>query len=479
VTAAAGRAPRAARIAPAGLAALAAIAAGLLAEILLHVLEPQLSVTWGYAHLGRSSVRVALAVAVSIALPLGVAWAWRLPAAAKPPLAPSWRATIVAVLALWLALAALGLALPAFPLTLDALYFRRAVEHAATPVPRWVLATEVLRLAARLRPASMSFEAFIVVGNAAWSSLALCALAGCARLLARDRREQILVAALACTAFGTLEVAIGYLDVYPVAVAGTALFFWAALRALRGEAHLGWALAIAAVAPFFYIGLVLVWPSAAIALAAVARDPRRRREAASAVAAAVVVAGAATLPLRGLPFDWLGFLASARHGSAFQAGYAPDSSLLPAWYLTSRLHLAELASTVFLVDPVGPLLALVAGAALLAHGWREIDGALLVIAAFVAGWVAYAFAMDAAFGAYADWDLFSFGAVGTSLLGGACLVRAGRDRPAALGAVGGLAVAAAVVHLLARLHALPIEADRHLRESPVHVLRPAGTEPAK
>ncbi|HZR82421.1 MAG TPA: hypothetical protein VFD92_15110 [Candidatus Binatia bacterium] len=483
--AAAARAPDATTPGTAGAAAaragLAFVAIGLAGEIALHVIEPDLGMTWGYAHLGRYAAFPVLALALAAALPAAGARIARDPRWRRPPLAPSWPQAIAAGTLVWVALAVIGWAVPAPALTLDSAYFRKAVANAATPADRWLDAVAAMRLAAHLRPAAMSIEAFVIVANAALSTAALLALVGCARLLARDRAEQLVVAALAWTAFGTMQLAVGYVDVYPFALAGTALFFWTALRALADEAAPAWAAAIAALGPFVYLGIVLLAPSALLLLALLAGAPGRRRSVLAAGVVAVVVAGVATVPLRGLPFDWIAFARAAHEGSAYQAGYSPTSSLLPVWYLTSGRHAAEVASTIVLVDPVGALLVAGAGGALLVSRPRALlEAPVALLVAFVAGWLAYVATMDAVFGAFADWDLFSYGAAGTSLLGAALLLRLGRDRRRALGATAGLALAAGIVHLLARLHALPVGAERHVRESPLHVApaaAPSAAEP--
>src|SRR5207244_4492767 len=79
-----------------------------------------------------------------------------------------------------------------------------------------------------------------------------------------------------------------------------------------------------------------------------------------------------------------------------------------------------------------------------------------LLALLVAPWLAYVVAMDPLFGAFADWDLFSYGAAATSLLGAYAFVAWGRAAPRAFGWLLGLALAAASVHLLARWNALDV-----------------------
>ena len=72
--------------------------------------------------------------------------------------------------------------------------------------------------------------------------MALAALAGCARRLGRTRGEVVAITLLAWSAFGVLQLAIGYVDVYPTVLALMALYLWAALGALDGTLHPVWAL---------------------------------------------------------------------------------------------------------------------------------------------------------------------------------------------------------------------------------------------
>ena len=74
--------------------------------------------------------------------------------------------------------------------------------------------------------------------------------------------------------------------------------------------------------------------------------------------------------------------------------------------------------------------------------------------------------MDSLYGAYLDWDLYSYGAVFTSLLGGFAWTRFARagDARGAAALLLGLALATACVHLSARLHAMDVEHERHVEE---------------
>src|SRR5262249_21788263 len=139
--------------------------------------------------------------------------------------------------------------------------------------------------------------------------VALGALGLAARALAGSRGEAAAIWLLAATSFGTLELACGYVDVYPAVVALLALYLWTALLAAREELHPVWPLTIAALGPFWYEGLLLLAPSAAVLAALVATRPHGLRALALSAVVALAATGAATLPVYGAPFAWRLFTA--------------------------------------------------------------------------------------------------------------------------------------------------------------------------
>ena len=440
-----------------------ALAAGLAGELALHFLEPRLALTWSYAHLGRRAALPWLGIALVLALPAAGRCAWRQPGVERPLGAVSWRSTLGGC-ALAGAVLALGRACPAPLVSIDPWFLVKSVAEGTGENGRWyLLLWSYERLGAAVRP-WLDAPQVIRTGSGLAASVALVALAGAARRLGRTRGEAGAITLLAWSAFGTAQLVPGYLDVYPFALAVTALYLCTALGALAGDVHPGWPLALAFVAPFFYIGLVLLLPSTAVIALSAARRPEARAPLALGLLAAVAAAGAATLPGFGAPFAWRAFVARAHADSGWQLGLSPTSSLLPLGYLLSGAHAREVVHTLLLVDGVGVLLLVVCGARL---PRREPAAALLALV--VAPWLAYVVAMDPLFGAFADWDLFSYGAAATSLLGAYAFVAWGRAAPRAFGWLLGLALAAASVHLLARWNALDVDLPRHLLESPYHV----------
>src|SRR5439155_275708 len=73
--------------------------------------------------------------------------------------------------------------------------------------------------------------------NAAFSAVALLALAGAARRLGQSRREAAAITLLAWSAFGILQLVMGYTDIYPFPLAVTAVYCWLALGVIAGEVH--------------------------------------------------------------------------------------------------------------------------------------------------------------------------------------------------------------------------------------------------
>jgi len=278
---------------------------------------------------------------------------------------------------------------------------------------------------------------------------------------------------LSASAFGVLQLGIGYVDVYPLALAMTALYLWTALRTIQAGGHPVWPLLLVAVGPFWYIGLALLAPSALVVVAVAARTSGPRRVVGAATVA-LLAAGMATLPGLGRPFAWATFAGLVRSESWSDYGLSTASNVLPLDYLMSPLHAAEVLSTLGLTDPVGmTLLVVVGGWWLVRRPVRVVaDPAALLLAALTLSYLAYVVAMDPLLGAFSDWDLFSYGAAATSLGGAYAFIAWGRRCPRFFGALLGLALATASVHLLARLNAIDVEVERHRVESPHHVLRP-------
>jgi len=159
-------------------------------------------------------------------------------------------------------------------------------------------------------------------------------------------------------------------------------------------------------------------------------------------------------------------------------GFNPEGYSLPLEQVLSLGRLEEVFHVLLLVDPVGWVLLLGAGGFALGRLRRGSPEAttLAFLALLVAPYLAFVVAMDPLYGAYGDWDLFSYGAVASSLAGGFAFVLFGRAVPRRFPLLLGLALACASVHLLARLHALDFDAERHLRESPSHLAHPRGAE---
>jgi hypothetical protein len=181
------------------------------------------------------------------------------------------------------------------------------------------------------------------------------------------------------------------------------------------------------------------------------------------------------VPRYGIPFTFAPYLRDLVADSAAPYGFDPDSSLLPMRILFTEAHLTEVWSVLLLIDGIGLLLCATAGWAL----WgRERAGGLdmkaLLLAVVLIPQLVYLFLMDAVWGAYLDWDLFSYVAIPTSLLGGYGLMVWGRPQRRLRAVLLGLLLAATGVHVLAKTNALELGYAQHLVETPMHPTLPSG-----
>lgn len=453
----------------------------MLALVALHLLAPPGPITWSYAHLDRHALLPVAAVVSALLFPAAGAWLWG-GAWVAAPVAPWGARWPVVALALGTSLVVtLGLAWPVTPICIDAVLFANAVADGITTNPRWYLTLWVFSRVADLLRGLVPPLAVAQALNGVAAAGAMAALAATARTLARTNGEALVMTALTWTAFGVCQLAWGYLDVYPTALALTALYLWAGSAVLVRGRHPLWAAATVALAPFFYVGLSLLAPSLVVVLWAAWRR-RGGRCVAEAVAGAVLLAGLATLPGYGLPFAWTSF---ARELSPALAPGAPVDGrgmLLPPSELQRAGHWLGLAHLFLLIDGVGCVLLAVCGPLAVRRGLGPV--ALWALAVLVPT-LAYTVTMDPLFGVFADWDLFSWVAAVTALWGAyAFVVWARGMSPRVVGALAGLAAAAASVHLAARLNGLHVDFHRHLVETPFRVPvagapAPAGTETAR
>lgn len=438
------------------------------AIVALHFLEPQLGITWSYAHLSRTPFLPWVGGALVVALPLASRRLWRTgwPARALTPWPPALR--IAAGVLLFAALAVIGRLLPAPNTSMDAGLFLAWVEHGGE-VARWHLLLKMHQGAAAVATGIAEPDTIVRLLNALFAALAILALGATARALARDRGEALAMTALSLSAMGVLQLCIGYADVYPLPLAAMAIYLFSSLAVIGGRLHPVYPMLLVAVGPFTYLGLVLLAPSLIIVVACALRTRGGLQRIAVGGAVATVVGGAATLPRFGSWFAWGPFLSAIDDLPATHMGLNPEGYSLPLEQVASAGRLEEVFHLLLLVDPVGWVL-LLATSAFAASQWRRPEAPTLAfLALLVAPYLAFVVAMDPLYGAYGDWDLFSYGAVATSVAGGFGFVLWGRAHPKHFPLLLGLALACASVHLLARLHALDVDAERHLRESPSHI----------
>lgn len=453
------------------LAVAAPLAAAFVATALVHLVPPPVAITWSFAHLDRHPALPVVAAMLLVVLPPLSAAAWRRPALGRPRgRMPWWTApAAAAALGTVLVLAVRAGARPP-ALSLDTWWLIETVRRAGTEM-RWYLIVAAYGVLARpLGENPYAVELLVRQVNAMVGAAAVIVLVAAVRRLARTRGEAAAMALLVLSAMGVVQLVPGYLDVYPVPLLLLAVYLWTAFRVLDGAGHPAWPLAVAAVAPFFYVGLLLVLPSAAVVVVVELRRAGGWRRLLAASAAAAAVAGAATVPAFGRAFAWAAWRNAVAASSKRELGLSPTSSLLPLDHLLSWTHAAEVAHTLFLVDPVGWAMLGTAGVAVAATRWREPwHPAVPLLLGIAVPYLAYLVAMDPLWGAYADWDLFAYQVAATAILASWAFVTWGRGCPRACGLLLGLALAAASTHLLARWNAMHVDLRRHVHESPFHV----------
>ena len=449
-------------------AVAALLGTGLALYLALHFVEPRLAITWSYAHLGRRAALPWIGAALVVLLPPLAAAAWRRPGAARPVPALRWPWVALAWLVLGVAFASIGVLAPEHSVSVDPLQLVLDVRDHRDGNGRWVLLLFVLDHLWHVgRTWCPNLNVFLRIANGFIGAGAIVALGGCARHLGRTRGETLAIALLAWTALGTLQVSVGYLEVYPTALLATAIFLWTGLRATEGTLHPAWAALAGALAPFCYVATVQLLPALLVVALVELRRPRGLRRLALAAALGIVAAGAATIPAFGYPFAFVPLAARISEFSARGSGLSPNSSLLPLGYVLSAYHARELVHTFLLIDGVGVLLVLVTGTWALAA--RALDAKAAFLALSLVGFVPYVLAFDPVWGAYGDWDLFSYLAAPISLLGAYALIIWGRSCPRPFALLLGVALAANGVHLLARLNAVAFDLARHQAETPDHL----------
>jgi len=458
-----------------GIATLLAI--GLGAQVALHLLEPPLAITWSYAHLWRHPELGWLGAVLAIALPAATMLVWRQPAMARSLGAVRGRRVLAGTACVLVALGVVSLRYPSHPTAIDPPLYVMAISRGEVN-PRHHLTTWLLgRLAGALK-GWITATTLLLAMNALYGTVTYVALAASARLLGRTRGEAMAIALLAGTAFGTVQMSFGNLtNSRSLAVALLSVFCWTAIRAVTGDGHPVWPFVIGFVGIFWYQGLVLLIPSLPVVAVEVLRRPEGRRQLATAGVVAVVAAGLATLPVYARPFAWSAFLRDAYASSICGVGDPLPSCTLPLSHIATAHHVVEVLNVWLLVDGVGILLVAVTGTwlALSLLRRRTWDPAAAVLATVAAGFFAFTITNYNPFGNFANWDVYGYGAPVTALLGGYAFVTWGRECQASSRWLLGLGLAAAAIHLLARLNTMHLDLRRHMAETPAPAAAPART----
>jgi hypothetical protein len=432
---------------------------------LLHLFEPTLRFTWSFAGLGRNPVLPWVAMLLVLVLPPLTALAWRSEMARRPTAPFGVRAVLVWVSLLWVLLFALGSMFSAPDVCPDVLYLKSALRTTVPGNPRWLLTVPLFRalrapLASLLDPA-----AFLKLLNALLTAGTIVCTAAIARRLGETVRAAAAVFLLVWTAFGTVQLALGYVDVYPLVQLLVALYVWTALRFLQDNGSLAWPVASACVAPFFYVVLIVLSPSLLLLAALAWRSPGGLRRIALASAGGAALASIATVPRFGRPAAFATFATVLDEAGRKLPGLDPDTLLLPLSYMLTFHHVLEFLHALLLLDPTG----LVISSTLVPLALARPTPVALFLAAIVAPGLYFMFTIDPLWGAYADWDLFSYLALPITLLSAAGFLAFARVHEGLAPWLLGLALAASGTHLAARLNSLDVHFDRHLAESPYHI----------
>lgn len=427
------------------------------ALLLVHVVEPDLPLSWSYAglHLAWGGVGPALATAGVVFV--AVVLCWRARRGDRPARPPAPRAVVASGLLIWLVLVVAGLRWPAPDVCPDAIFLPHQLQADVPGNVRWLLSVPLLRLLFAPFRGYADPDLFLRAVNAAFSTVSIVLTAAIALRLGRSLREQAAIVLLTWSALGSLQLVFGYVDIYPVVQLFVALYLWTAIRYLDGDGSVTWPLLVAAAGPWFYIGLILLGPSVLVLLHA-AYERGQIAPVLRAVALAILLAGLATVPAFGRMFAfpaWLGRLSDVG-----LYGLNPGKQTLPLSYMLGLRHAGEVLSTLVLLDGVGVVLL-----ALLPVRSRV---GLLLFLVLLAG-LAFVVAMDPLWGPFSDWDLFSYLTLPVGIGAGLGFARWSRGRPRVAGLVLGLALAVSTVHLFARLNLLHLDFDRHRAESPFHI----------
>ena len=319
---------------------------GLLALLALHVAEPDLPLSWGFAGLRAVWGTVVPGLVAFVVVLAAVALAWRSPIASRPVPRVRPAAVVAGALVVWLVLALAGLRWPAPDVCPDAMFLPHQLRTGGAGNVRWLLSVPLLQLLYAPFHGHVDADLVLRVVNAMFSTLSMLLTLAVAMRLGRSVREVAAVVLLVWTGLGSLQLALGYVDIYPLVQLLVALYVWSALRYLDGDGGIVWPLLVAVAGPCFYIGLILLAPSVLVLLAVAVqrRDSRRSRSPRARPAHRRARDGAGLSVHR----------SRCRPGSSVSPtsdyGLNPGRQTLPLAYMLSLRHAGEVLSTLLLLD---------------------------------------------------------------------------------------------------------------------------------
>ena len=132
----------------------------------------------------------------------------------------------------------LGGLFPAPPTNYDSIVLLDALRGARDAPARWLLAADLLGALTDGTLPRPELRARVAAINGVFAGVGIAGMAVAAFAIARTRDEAFALAAFVVGALGTLQVAVGYVDVYPIALAFFGVYVGLGALVVRSEGSL-------------------------------------------------------------------------------------------------------------------------------------------------------------------------------------------------------------------------------------------------